>query len=128
MTPPRLNSRASEASSTGTEWPPKPAIRSRPIWRRSDPDGMRERFYNLPVSKRGIVSATAPTRIDLAGGTIDIWPLYLSHPGASTVNAAISLRARATIEPRADGRVGLQSIDTHKSMDADRGQDLDPNG
>ena len=26
--------------------------------------------------------------IDLAGGTIDIWPLYLFHDGAPTVNAA----------------------------------------
>jgi D-glycero-alpha-D-manno-heptose-7-phosphate kinase len=87
---------------------------------------MRERFYNLPVSKHGIVSASAPTRIDLAGGTIDIWPLYLSHAGASTVNAAISLRARATVEPRTDGRVALRSIDTHKAVEAARWQDLDP--
>ena len=48
------------------------------------------------------VTASAPTRIDLAGGTIDIWPLYLFHDGASTLNAAISLRAHATIEPRSD--------------------------
>ena len=46
------------------------------------------------------VTASAPTRIDLAGGTIDIWPLYLFHPGAQTLNAAISLRARVTIEAR----------------------------
>jgi len=90
---------------------------------------MRERFYNLSVSQRGIViRASAPTRIDLAGGTIDIWPLYLAHAGASTVNAAISLRAHAAIEPRSDGRVGLQSIDTHKQVDAGRWQDLDPRG
>ena len=54
---------------------------------------MPERFYNFFVSKRGIVDivirASAPTRIDLAGGTIDIWPLYLFHPGAVTVNTAI---------------------------------------
>ena len=31
------------------------------------------------------VEATAPTRIDLAGGTLDIWPLYLFHDGASTL-------------------------------------------
>src|SRR5438093_736685 len=62
---------------------------SRPIWRRSEPDGMRERFYNFPVPNR--IATSAPTRIDLAGGTIDIWPLYLSHDGASTVNAAINV-------------------------------------
>ncbi len=28
----------------------------------------------------------APCRVDLAGGTLDIWPLYLNHPGAVTVN------------------------------------------
>ena len=39
------------------------------------------------------IAASAPTRIDLAGGTIDIWPLYLFHDGAQTLNAAISLRA-----------------------------------
>src|SRR5438045_2742570 len=104
---------------------------SRPIWRRSEPDGMRERFYNFRVPNRDvdiITTATAPTRIDLAGGTIDIWPLYLAHPGASTLNAAISLRAHATIAPRRDGRVALQSIDTHKEVEAARWQDLDPRG
>src|SRR5258708_576764 len=126
MTPPRLNSRASELTSTGTEGPPKPAIRSRPIWRRTEPDGMRERFYNFPVPNR--IATSAPTRIDLAGGTIDIWPLYLAHDGASTVNAAISLRAHAAVEPRSDGRVGLQSIDTGKQLEAGRWQDLDPKG
>ena len=60
------------------------------------------------------ISASAPTRIDLAGGTIDIWPLYLFHDGAQTLNAAISLRARAWIEPRPDERVELVSEDTDK--------------
>jgi D-glycero-alpha-D-manno-heptose-7-phosphate kinase len=60
------------------------------------------------------ISASAPTRIDLAGGTIDIWPLYLFHAGAQTLNAAISLRARAWIEARPDDRVELVSEDTDK--------------
>jgi D-glycero-alpha-D-manno-heptose-7-phosphate kinase len=60
------------------------------------------------------ISASAPTRIDLAGGTIDIWPLYLFHPGAQTLNAAISIRARAWIEPRPDERIELVSLDTDK--------------
>jgi D-glycero-alpha-D-manno-heptose-7-phosphate kinase len=51
--------------------------------------------YNLGVA----IVTSAPTRIDLAGGTIDIWPLYLFHPGAQTINAAISIRARARLEP-----------------------------
>jgi D-glycero-alpha-D-manno-heptose-7-phosphate kinase len=59
-------------------------------------------------------AASAPTRIDLAGGTIDIWPLYLFHEGATTLNAAISLRAHVRIERRTDGRIELVSVDTDR--------------
>src|SRR5260370_7047302 len=58
-----------------------------------------------------IIESSAPTRVDLAGGTIDIWPLYLFHPGAMTVNFALSLRARVRIETRDDDRVILESRD-----------------
>ncbi len=82
------------------------------------------------MPSRGIprVRASAPTRIDLAGGTIDIWPLYLEHDGACTVNAAISLRAHADIEARDDGGIELRSIDTHRRQSAGRWQDLDSHG
>jgi D-glycero-alpha-D-manno-heptose-7-phosphate kinase len=70
------------------------------------------------------ISTSAPTRIDLAGGTIDIWPLYLFHPGAQTINAAISLRAQARIETRSDGRIVIQSDDTSTTVEAARWQDL----
>src|SRR4051812_44642169 len=43
-------------------------------------------------------SVSAPTRVDLAGGTLDLWPLYCLFGGAKTINAAISLRARASFE------------------------------
>ncbi|MEJ7711454.1 MAG: hypothetical protein WKF84_16710 [Pyrinomonadaceae bacterium] len=58
-----------------------------------------------------IIESSAPTRVDLAGGTIDIWPLYLFHPGAATVNFAISLYARCRIETRDDGQIFLESRD-----------------
>src|SRR6266480_3779004 len=58
-----------------------------------------------------IIESSAPTRVDLAGGTIDIWPLYLFHPGATTVNFALSLRAHCQIETRDDGRIVLESRD-----------------
>ena len=58
-----------------------------------------------------IIESTAPTRVDIAGGTIDIWPLYLFQPGAATVNFAVSLRARCRIETRDDDRVILESRD-----------------
>jgi D-glycero-alpha-D-manno-heptose-7-phosphate kinase len=63
-----------------------------------------------------VLASSAPTRIDLAGGTIDIWPLYLFHDGASTLNAAISLRAHVRIEP-CPGRVSLRSLDTAREAD-----------
>jgi D-glycero-alpha-D-manno-heptose-7-phosphate kinase len=65
------------------------------------------------------IQTSAPTRIDLAGGTIDIWPLYLFHPGALTINAAISLRARARIESRTDSRIVIHSEDTDRTVEAD---------
>ena len=65
-----------------------------------------------------VIETSAPTRIDLAGGTIDIWPLYLFHPGAQTLNAAISLRARARIESRADNRIVIRSEDTGVTVEA----------
>src|SRR6476659_8928414 len=90
---------------------------------------MPERFYNFFVSNRGIVvTASAPTRIDLAGGTIDIWPLYLFHPGACTLNAAISLRAHAAVEPRDDGQIELISVDTGGHVLARESSSLDGSG
>jgi D-glycero-alpha-D-manno-heptose-7-phosphate kinase len=74
------------------------------------------------------IAASAPTRIDLAGGTIDIWPLYLFHDGALTLNAAISLRAHAQIQSRDDGTVALQSIDTHRTVQAPHWSQLDGRG
>ncbi|HLL14240.1 MAG TPA: hypothetical protein VK388_04110 [Pyrinomonadaceae bacterium] len=66
-----------------------------------------------------IIEASAPTRVDLAGGTIDIWPLYLFHPNAATVNFAISLYARCRIETRDDGRIILESRDRGVSFETD---------
>ena len=64
-----------------------------------------------------IIESSAPTRVDLAGGTIDIWPLYLFHPGAMTVNVAVSMRARCRIETRADDRIILESRDRKVSFE-----------
>jgi D-glycero-alpha-D-manno-heptose-7-phosphate kinase len=63
-----------------------------------------------------VVEATAPTRVDLAGGTLDIWPLYLFHPGASTVNVAIDRRAQCRVETGVNG-VRIESRDTLKKAE-----------
>jgi D-glycero-alpha-D-manno-heptose-7-phosphate kinase len=64
-----------------------------------------------------IIESSAPTRVDLAGGTIDIWPLYLFHPGAATVNFATSLRARVRIETNDDRRIVLESKDRNVTFE-----------
>jgi D-glycero-alpha-D-manno-heptose-7-phosphate kinase len=47
----------------------------------------------------------------MAGGTVDIWPLYLFHPGAQTVNIAIRCYASCVIETRSDRQIVLTSKD-----------------
>jgi D-glycero-alpha-D-manno-heptose-7-phosphate kinase len=73
------------------------------------------------------IDASAPTRIDLAGGTLDIWPLYLFHEGAQTLNAAISLRARCSITPRDDRRIVIVSDDTGRRVEAAHWSELRDN-
>ncbi|MBI4667487.1 MAG: GHMP kinase [Nitrospinae bacterium] len=63
------------------------------------------------------VDAVAPTRIDLAGGTLDIWPLNLFFEGAVTINMAISIKTTATVTPRDDGKIVLVSEDTNHRVD-----------
>lgn len=58
-----------------------------------------------------IIESSAPTRVDLAGGTIDIPPLFLFHEGAATVNFAVDLMARCRVETRDDRVISLESID-----------------
>ena len=54
------------------------------------------------------VIVRAPVRADLAGGTLDLWPLYLFHPGARTVNVAISYHAESEV-----AQTGDDTIDVH---------------
>ena len=57
------------------------------------------------------IKSSAPTRIDLAGGTLDIWPLHLFFDNPPTLNAAIDLYATVEIIPRKDKRIFLTSRD-----------------
>jgi len=64
----------------------------------------------LPDSRT--IIAHAPCRVDLAGGTMDIWPLYLFHPGAVVVNFGVNIHTRCRISPLPGSRIHLKSIDT----------------
>jgi D-glycero-alpha-D-manno-heptose-7-phosphate kinase len=58
------------------------------------------------------ITAQAPCRADLAGGTIDLWPLYLFHPGALTLNFALQVLTTCRIMPLSGARIELRSLDT----------------
>ena len=66
------------------------------------------------LNKRGAIVAFAPCRADLAGGTIDLWPLYLFHPGALTLNFAVNILTSCKITPLKGRRIHLRSLDTRE--------------
>src|SRR5690349_10249690 len=57
------------------------------------------------------ILAQAPCRADLAGSTMDLWPLYLFHPGAVTVNFAVSVLTTCRITPLPGKEIHLRSLD-----------------
>lgn len=72
-----------------------------------------------------IIESSAPTRVDLAGGTIDIPPLFLFHEGAATVNFAVDLMARCRIETRDDDKIVIESIDRKEKFETSLGKIAD---
>ena len=60
----------------------------------------------------GTIIAHAPCRVDLAGGTLDLWPLYLFHPGAVTVNFAVNVLTRCRVTRLPEKTIRLKSLDT----------------
>jgi D-glycero-alpha-D-manno-heptose-7-phosphate kinase len=57
------------------------------------------------------ITASVPMRIDFAGSTLDVYPLYLFEGGGLTLNAAINVMATASLETRSDRRVVIRSTD-----------------
>ncbi len=66
----------------------------------------------LSRSAQTAILATAPCRADLAGGTIDLWPLFLFHSGAMTLNFALNVRTSCRIEAFTGRSIHLKSLDT----------------
>jgi D-glycero-alpha-D-manno-heptose-7-phosphate kinase len=67
------------------------------------------------MKSASFVEASAPARVDLAGGTLDLWPLHALHRGSVTVNLAIDRRAGCRV------RLAGQGI---RVLAADRGVDV----
>ena len=58
---------------------------------------------------------------------MDIWPLYLFHDAAQTLNAAISLRAYCALNSRPDKRIVVVSDDTGERIEAQHWSELRDN-
>ncbi|MDX1503794.1 MAG: hypothetical protein R3325_15650 [Thermoanaerobaculia bacterium] len=67
----------------------------------------------MPAGSEGApVRARAACRVDLAGGTLDIWPLGLLHPGSRTVNVAVDVAVEVVLTARRRGyRVRQGEVD-----------------
>ncbi len=74
------------------------------------------------------IEATAPSRIDLAGGTLDIFPLYLFEEGGLTVNLAISVHSHVRLHAREDQQLRITSHCTGASVQAPSVDELPLNG
>jgi D-glycero-alpha-D-manno-heptose-7-phosphate kinase len=62
-----------------------------------------------------IVRSKAPLRLGLAGGGSDVSP-YSDLYGGAILNATISMYAYATIAPRKDGKIVLNSLDKNQQL------------
>ena len=74
-----------------------------------------------------IYRAKAPLRIGLAGGGTDVSP-YADLHGGAILNATVSLFATASIEPRDDGRVVLDSRDLGERIELSAADQLPIDG
>lgn len=66
-------------------------------------DRVSDRMFDLEVK--------SPTRVDLAGGTLDCWPLYLFLGDPVTINVAIDIFTYAHLKERADAKIELHTAD-----------------
>jgi D-glycero-alpha-D-manno-heptose-7-phosphate kinase len=57
------------------------------------------------------ITSIAPTRVDLAGGTLDLWPIHNLLERKATVNVAVSLEASVEVSLSSDGRFYFESVD-----------------
>lgn len=65
------------------------------------------------------ITVTAPNRVDLAGGTTDIYPLYLFMDGGCTVNAAVTIHSRVTLRSLGGSEIRIVSRDLEACVEAE---------
>lgn len=69
-------------------------------------------------------SLRSPTRVDLAGGTLDFWPIFLMLKDPVTINVAIDIFTYCRIKQRADQRIVIHSEDLNIKKEYTNIQDL----
>ena len=66
------------------------------------------------------VKAEAPTRVDLAGGTLDINPLFQVLDSPQTVNVGVTLNAQVRVKHSVDRKIHIRSLDQNVTNDVHR--------
>ena len=57
------------------------------------------------------IKIKSPTRVDLAGGTLDMWPLFNFTGGATTINVAVNIWTEVELTPHLDSAIFIESKD-----------------
>ncbi len=73
-----------------------------------NPQNRKKKLSNTKLIK---IEVKSPTRVDLAGGTLDLWPLNQFVEGATTLNVAINVWTKATLESTGSQEVVWNSLD-----------------
>lgn len=61
--------------------------------------------------------ARSPMRVDLSGGTLDFWPIYVFLEPCITVNLAIDIWTEVALYPRMDQRVEIEVLGPQDHQD-----------
>jgi len=66
-----------------------------------------------------MINIQSPTRVDLAGGTLDLWPLFNFIGGAPTINLAIDIWTKVTLKASEDCIIEIHSYDLKQTWTFD---------
>jgi D-glycero-alpha-D-manno-heptose-7-phosphate kinase len=61
-----------------------------------------------------VIKVKSPTRVDLAGGTLDMWPLYNFVKNATTINVAVDIFTEVELEFSGSKLIKIESADLDK--------------
>jgi D-glycero-alpha-D-manno-heptose-7-phosphate kinase len=80
-------------------------------------------YKSILINNVQVIKVKAPTRIDLAGGTLDLWPLSTLFAPAVCINLAINLYAEVEARQTRGGRgVTVRSVHHGKTLTLQAGR------